>query len=144
MTLVMNVEQLQRYFDHAIAAAGQKGPPFTIVQLTDRQLRLRYDLAHEFTRPGGSITGPALFGMIDTVGWLMAVAHSGPGTDAFTTDVTVQYLRPVFTGQLDLVGSVLRRGRRHVFDVSVDPGPDGPAVHAVIAFATRPSEVLPG
>ena len=141
---VMNAQELQRYFEHAIAASGQKGPPFTIVELTDRQLRLRYDLGQQFTRPGGAITGPALFGMIDTVGWLMAVAHSGPGTDAFTTDVTVQYLRPVSTGQLELVGNLLRRGRRHVFDVSVNPSPDGPAVHAVIAFATRPSDVLSG
>ncbi|MDO8392710.1 MAG: PaaI family thioesterase [Actinomycetota bacterium] len=140
----MDAQQLQRYFDHAIEASGQKGPTFTIVELTERQLRLRFDLGHQFTRPGGSITGPALFGMIDTVGWLMAVAHSGPGTDAFTTDVNVQYLRPVLAGQVELVGNLLRRGRRHVFDVSVDPGADGPAVHAVIAFATRPSEVLPG
>ena len=142
--IVMDAEELQRYFDRAIAASGQKGPAFTIVELTERQLRLHYDLTQQFTRPGGTVTGPALFGMIDTVGWLMAVAHSGAGTDAFTTDVTVQYLRPVFTGQVELVGNLLRRGRRHVFDVSVNPSPDGPAVHAVIAFATRPSEVLKG
>lgn len=142
--LVMNAQELQQYFAAAMSVSGQQGPPCTIEHLDEQQLRLRAEVGTRWTRPGGTITGPALFGLIDTVGWLMAVAHSGPGTDAFTTDVSVQYLRPVEAGSVEVVGNVLRRGRRHVFDVSVAPGVDGPAVHAVIAFSTRPSDVLPG
>jgi len=138
----MSAAELQSYYRDVANEAGDAGPHTTVEQLDERRMQLRVEIGERFARPGGTVSGPALFALADAAGWMFAVAHRGAGSDAFTTDISMQFLRPVSIGSVVVESTVLRRGTRQVFEVAIDPQPDGPAVHAVVAFTTRPRQVL--
>jgi acyl-coenzyme A thioesterase PaaI-like protein len=97
------------------------------------------DLAGIQLRPGGTVSGPAQFTIIDSVGWMMTVAQVGPGWDAFTAEVTMQFLRPLLPSTVSVDVEVLRKGGRIVMQMAIDPSPQGPATHAVASFVARPT-----
>jgi len=140
----MSAAELQHYYRSASrragSASGDLGERTTIEELGNRSVRLRVEFDDRAARPGGSVAGPMLFALVDSAGWIMAVAHHGAGVDAFTTDVSMQFLRPVATGVVVAQAEVLRRGRRDIIEVDIEPSPDGPAVHAVVGFVTRAAE----
>lgn len=83
-----------------------------------------------------ALSGPVLFTIVDTAGWLFSVAHYWPSKIAVTTDLSMQFLRPARPGQLVVVARTLQVGRRCVFDVEVGTRTaTGPIAHAVVTFA---------
>ena len=91
-------------------------------------------------RPGGIINGPALVTLVDAAGWMMAVAHQPPGSDAFTAELSMQFLRGAPVGELRIEVKPLRvGGSTAVVDATItSPAvPDGPVAHAVLTFVTR-------
>jgi len=134
----MTQSELAAYYrDVTIQATGGEGQSTVIEHFDGQRLRMRVLVEQHYQRPGGTVSGPALFALVDGAGWMMAVGQHGVGADAFTTDVTMHFLRPVPLGEVVVEASALKRGKRHVFEVEVQPGPDGPAIHATIAFSIR-------
>ena len=78
---------------------------------------------------------------VDAIGWMMAVAHQPPGSDAMTVALSVQFLRAAPEGELTGEVEALRvGGRTSVVNVTVRSAavPAGPVAHAVATFACRP------
>lgn len=141
--LTMSSDELQGYYREMQSQSGDGGARVTVDMLNAGGLKFRAEVGDRFTRPGGTVSGPALFALVDSAGWMLAVAHRGPGSDAFTTDISMEFLRPVSMGTVVVESTVLRLGRRSVFEVVIDPRPGGPAVHGVVGFATRGSAQPP-
>ncbi len=90
------------------------------------------------TRPGGTIAGPVLMTMVDTIGFMVTIAQAPPGTETFTTDISMQFLRPAPMGLLVVEGRPLRFGKRSSVISATVRSPqvhDGPVATAVVTFA---------
>jgi acyl-coenzyme A thioesterase PaaI-like protein len=102
-------------------------------------LRLRYRVSDDGAeiRPGGTISGPTLMTIADTVAWLLTLAQLPAGTDALTAALTISFLRPPPPADLIGEGRLLRMGRRlSVVEVLMasDGVPDPVAV-ATVTYA---------
>jgi uncharacterized protein (TIGR00369 family) len=125
---------------------GIHGARQTIIEeLEEHRLLARRRADAMSMRPGGSWSGSAQMSLVDSVGFLMSIAHMPPGSDAMTTDLTMQFLRPPPSGDLLTEVRVLRMGRRtSVLDVEIlsDGLSGGPVTHATISFALRPATAV--
>lgn len=99
------------------------------------RIRLRYNEAQ--LRPGGTISGPVMFTLADTVLYALTMSVAGLEPHAVTTDLSLHFLRR--PGPVDLigVGRLLKTsGRRLMGDVSIfSDGEERPVAHATGAYA---------
>jgi uncharacterized protein (TIGR00369 family) len=146
--LTHSLAELQRYFDARMGLSGaaalgevRTATDFaagTVIEaLEEDRLRVRRTPDPSELRPGGIVSGPSLISLVDAVGWMMAVAHLPPGSDALTTDLSVRFLRPAPFAALVADVRLLRAGRRSTqMDVMVtSDAVEGPVTHATIGYA---------
>ncbi len=96
------------------------------------------EVSMQHSRKGGTIAGAVLFRFFDAVGYMVTLAQSPKGTEAFTTDVSMHFLRPGPLGRFIIEGRALRFGRRSsvvAITVSSPQVPEGPIASGVITFA---------
>jgi uncharacterized protein (TIGR00369 family) len=102
-------------------------------------LRLRYRVSGDGAevRPGGTVSGPTLMTIADTVAWLLTLANLPPDTDALTSNLAITFLRPPAPSDLIGEGRLLRMGRRlSVVDVAISSdGLSEPVAVATVTYA---------
>ena len=153
--LQYTIDELQSQLEFSIGLAeeagmridtGIHGARQTIIEELEEDRLLARRCADAMSmRPGGSWSGSAQMSLVDSVGFLMSIAHMPPGSDAMTTDMAMQFLRPPLSSDLLTEVRVLRMGRRTcVMDVDVlaDGLSGGPVTHATISFALRPAAAI--
>ncbi len=74
--------------------------------------RVRMCFGDHLLRPGGTISGPAMFSLADIAMYAAVLASIGPVAHAVTTNLTINFLRK--PGQRDMLGeaSILKLGKR--------------------------------
>lgn len=112
-------------------------PGITVEHLDDTSIRLRMPVADRQLRPGATVAGPTLFSLVDTVAWLLTLAHLAPGRDAVTSSVAMQFLRRPRLVDLIGEGRLLRMGSRFsVTDVLLySDGLADPVAQATVTYA---------
>ncbi|MET0339789.1 MAG: PaaI family thioesterase [Polyangiales bacterium] len=84
-------------------------------------------------RPGGVISGPALFTAADLAMYAVVLAHVGPQLMAVTSDLSIRFLRKGTPADIVAEASLLKLGRRlAIIDVRLSCGDDP----ALVAHAT--------
>jgi len=88
-------------------------------------------------RPGGTVSGPTLFTLVDTAAYLVILSRLGPVALAVTTSTDIQFLRKAPPGRLVARASLLRLGRRiAVAQAVVLAGEDpDPVAVATVSYA---------
>jgi uncharacterized protein (TIGR00369 family) len=137
--LQATLDDLQAWFDSRQRSAGSRpSQRLVTIEVLEEGRLVAHRRPHEFDlRPGGIINGPALVSFVDAAGWMMAVAHQPPGSDAFTADMSMQFLRGAPVGELRVEVKALRvGGRTAVVDATITSPAvtDGPVAHAVLTF----------
>ncbi len=86
---------------------------YAIEQLAPGAATVRLPIEQKNIRPGGTISGPTMFGLADVAAWIVILSEHGPmAVQSVTSSMTINFLaRPEPT---DLVchASALRLGRR--------------------------------
>ena len=102
-------------------------------------LRLEPDERH--LRPGGTVSGPALFALADLAAYAALLAHIGPEPLIVTTSLTLNFLRRPPMSPLLATCRILKLGRRlAVVEVGIRPEPGGDLVaHATATYSVPPS-----
>ncbi len=74
--------------------------------------RVRMCFGGHLLRPGGTISGPAMFSLADVAMYAAVLASIGPVAHAVTTNLTINFLRK--PGQRDMIGEarILKLGKR--------------------------------
>ncbi len=105
--------------------------------------RARFEDGH--ARPGGMVAGPILFTLADTMAYFVTISRSPKGSEAFTTSISMEFLRPAPVGVLLVEGRLLRFGRRScVVDTFIRrSGREEPVAHAVVTYAPVFPEATP-
>ncbi|MBK5946332.1 thioesterase [Rhodobacter veldkampii DSM 11550] len=124
-----------------VAEFPQVAEDFGIEALTPDGIEVRLKVAHRHLRPGGTVSGPAMFALADVAVYLALLAQIGPVALAVTTNSSMDFLRKPAAGA-DLIGRarMLKVGRSlAVGDVLIfaEGGAD-PVARATLTYSIPP------
>lgn len=119
----------------------QVAPDLVIESLSPAALCLRLKVGPQHLRPGGTISGPAMFGLADVGMYLAVLARIGPVALAVTTNCAIDFLRKPVAG-VDLLAEVrlLKLGRTLAFGDALlfSQGSLDPVARASLTYALPP------
>ncbi|QRZ15241.1 PaaI family thioesterase [Paracoccus methylovorus] len=138
MALVMNHEALNEFLERAFPQiAGQ----VRVETLDDMQLTARLMVSEQHLRPGGTISGPAMFALADVTIYLAILARIGEVALAVTTNATIDFMRKPEAG-CDLLAEcrILKLGRiLAVGDVLIrSEGAEEPVARCSMTYSIPP------
>jgi uncharacterized protein (TIGR00369 family) len=127
-------ELLARYHK---AMGGRPVAGLEIEEYSAQRIVARATFEDGHTRPGRMVAGPMLFTLVDTIAYLVTISRSPKGSEAFTTSISMEFLRPAPVGVLLVEGRLLRFGRRScVVDTVIHrSGREELVAHAVVTYA---------
>lgn len=101
---------------------------------------VRLNATERHLRPGGTVSGAALFMLADIGGYVCVLSHAGPDALSVTTNLSINFMRKAGVGTLDGHCRILKLGKSlMVFDVDIVAGPGGETVaHAVGTYSIPP------
>jgi uncharacterized protein (TIGR00369 family) len=127
----MTVQEIEKLMDDAFPQARELGWVLESVDGGTARVRLPVDGRH--LRPGGTVSGPTLFALVDTAMYFAVLAVIGPRVFALTTNCNINFLRRAGRGEVVAIARLLKVGKRlAVGEVTVHRGDDD----AVVAHAT--------
>ncbi|MEY3004828.1 MAG: hypothetical protein RLZZ491_2004 [Pseudomonadota bacterium] len=138
MTLAMDRDALGRFLaDTFPQVAGE----IVVEDLRDSALRARLIVGDRHLRPGGTVSGPAMFALADVSAYLTILAMIGPKALAVTTNCSMDFMRKPQAGadlicecRLLKLGRVLAVGDCLLFS---DGGAD-PVARATLTYSIPP------
>jgi uncharacterized protein (TIGR00369 family) len=109
MELVMDREALGAFL---VRDFGQVAADFMVERADAEGLCLRLRVEERHLRPGGTVSGPAMFGLADVAVYLAILSRVGPVALAVTTGCSMDFLRKPAAGR-DVLAEVrlLKLGR---------------------------------
>ncbi|WP_299140898.1 PaaI family thioesterase [uncultured Tateyamaria sp.] len=141
MGVVMTATEMNAFLQKVfLEVAGE----FHVEEVSDTGVTLRLLVQDRHLRPGGTISGPAMFGLADVTAYMVTLAHIGPRALAVTTNCAIDFMRKPAAG-VDLIahGRLLKLGKQlSVSDVLIySEGVDQPVARASLTYAIPPAGV---
>ncbi|MFW2382669.1 MAG: PaaI family thioesterase [Acidimicrobiales bacterium] len=130
MELAFNLIQLHRYMQKAWPSRADSFAPGRFESFGPGSCRMRHGVSDEDFRPGGTVSGPTLMQLADSVSYALILGHLGDAALAVTTSLSIDFLRrptgPVLFADCDLVklGRSLAVCRVTIASGSSAEGPD--------------------
>jgi uncharacterized protein (TIGR00369 family) len=116
------------------------GREFILESIGPMRSRMRLVSSEKHLRPGGTMSGPAMFGLADVCLYATILAQIGPVALAVTTNLNINFLRRPAAGDLIAECRLLKLGRRlavgEVFLYSA--GEEDPVAHATGTYSIPP------
>lgn len=144
MTLLMDRDALERFLQRDFAEVAAD---FHVERTTEDGVDLRLRVGTGHLRPGGTVSGPAMFALADVALYLAILSRIGPVALAVTTNASIDFLRKPAAG-VDLIGRarLLKLGRQlAVGDVLIfSDGGDAPVARAGLTYAIPPKTPVSG
>ena len=135
MSIKMSVAALTEFLNKTFT---QVADDFVIEQVTEDSITIRLKVADRHLRPGGTVSGPAMFALADVSIYLAILSRIGPQELAVTTNASIDFMRkPAANTDLIAQGSLLKLGRLlAVGDVLIYPqGQTQPVARASMTYA---------
>ena len=109
MPLMMTADEVMTVLDRVF---GQVAGQFAIEELSEMQITVRLKVGEQHLRPGGTVSGPSIFGLADVAIYMIVMAMIGPKVLAVTTCSSMDFMRKP-DGQKDLIATckLLKLGR---------------------------------
>ncbi|HQY43404.1 MAG TPA: PaaI family thioesterase [Paracoccaceae bacterium] len=116
---------------------------FVVERLTPDGIILRLKVAERHLRPGGTVSGPSMFGLADVAFYFALMSRIGLKALAVTTNVSIDFLRKPMP-DADLLGEarILKIGRQLAAgDVLIrSDGQDEVVARAGLTFSIPPAK----
>lgn len=140
MPIVMDRDALNSFLTREFPQAG---PGFEVTEVTDDGVVLRLQVGDQHLRPGGTVSGPAMFALADLGVYLAILSRIGPVALAVTTNASLDFMRKPVAGA-DLVAKtrLLKLGRvLAVADVLIfSDGLAQPVARASMTYSIPPKQ----
>ena len=137
--LAMDQDALNAFLTKAFP---QVKDDFWVEAVAPYEISLRLRVREQHLRPGGTVSGPSMFGLADVAVYLMTLSLIGPKALAVTTNSSLDFLRKPEAGR-DLLaeGRLLKLGKTlSVGDVLLySEGMDQPVARAAMTYAIPPA-----
>lgn len=136
---VLEKEEVQRIMSEGFGVYDDYFP-FTVTRIEPGVVYLRFDAERRHLRPGGTVSGPALFMLADISGWACGLSHVRGDPLIVTTNLNINFMRKAEVGPIEAVSRILKLGRSLlVFDVEMSA--QGKTVaHATGTYAIPPQK----
>ena len=134
---VLTVEEIEDFLDEVFPQLHHGGRAVFIEAVGPMTARLRL-MAHErFLRPGGTVSGPALFTLADVGIYVAILAHIGREALAVTTNLNINFLRKPPHGDVIVECRLLKLGKRLAVGEATlfAAGAEEPVAHAVGTYS---------
>ena len=138
MTLKMDAIALHGFLDKEFA---QVRGDFIIADLAPDRISVQMQVADRHLRPGGTVSGPAMFALADVTAYLIVLANIGPKALAVTTNCSFDFMRKPAAGQMLVCEArLLKLGRAlAVVDALIySAGQAAPVARASLTYAIPP------
>ncbi|ESW60527.1 MAG: thioesterase [Rhodobacter sp. CACIA14H1] len=96
MALVMDREALAAFLERDF---GQVAGDFAVDRADEAGVTLRLRVAERHLRPGGTVSGPAMFGLADVAVYLAILSRIGPVALAVTVNCSIDFMRKPAAGR---------------------------------------------
>lgn len=139
MAVKMTADDLNAFL---VRVFDQVAADFTVEEVSEMRARLRLNVGHHHLRPGGTISGPSMFGLADVAIYVATLAMIGPKALAVTTNCSIDFMRKPEAGKDLIAHAVLHKlGRTlSVGDVLLfSEGSDKPVARASLTYAIPPA-----
>ena len=90
----------------------QLGDDFVIESLAESGARVRLRVTERHLRPGGTVSGPSIFALVDVGMYMAILSRIGPVALAVTTNCSIDFMRkPAASADLICEARLLKLGR---------------------------------
>ncbi|WP_170394001.1 PaaI family thioesterase [Ruegeria arenilitoris] len=138
MSLAMSREDLMEYLRQIFPQVHRD---FVVEKLDEESIEMRLVVEDRHLRPGGTVSGPSMFGLADVSVYAMILARKGRQSLAVTTNSSLDFLRKPEGGK-DIIARcrLLKLGRSlAVGDVLMfSEGSDRPVARATMTYSLPP------
>ncbi len=140
MKPVMTIDEIHAFLETDFPQIHTEGRVFTIAEIGAGRLAMTLDPSNQHLRPGGTVSGPALFALSDVAAYALVLAHIGPVALAVTTNLNINFLRLPQPKRLTCEAKLLKLGKRlAVIEASIfQDDPDELVAHATATYSIPP------
>ncbi len=135
---VLTVAEIEKLLEEVFPQIHHGGRTVMVEEVAPLAARLRL-IAHErHLRPGGTVSGPAMFTLADVGIWVAIFAHLGPDAlDAVTMNLNINFLRKPPHGDVLVDCRLLKLGKRLAVGEATlfSQGAAEPVAHAVGTYS---------
>lgn len=137
---VMTVEAVNALIAEVFPQLNEQAAHYQAVEILPGGCIVRLNAEHRHLRPGGTVSGPALFTLADIGGYVCVLSHAGPDALSVTTNININFVRKAEAGPIDGHCRILKLGKSlMVFDCDIVAGPDRHTVaHATGTYSIPP------
>ncbi len=107
--VAMGPDELNDFLDAAFPAARV---PMRTTRADEDGIEMTWPYDENQLRPGGTLSGPTLMTLADTVAYMAVVSRIGPQFLTVTSHLDIDFLRKPPPADLRATGEVLKLGRR--------------------------------
>ncbi len=140
MHLKMSIDDLRAFLDTTFP---QLEGQFEVLDVSPMQIVLRALVGKQHLRPGGTVSGPAMFALADVTMYLAILSMIGPKALVVTTNCSMDFMRkPVSDANLRAEGRLLKLGKvLAVGDVLLySEGEESPVARASLTYSIPPEK----
>ena len=118
----------------------QVDPAFSIVEVGEGTAAITLQPDERHLRPGGTVSGPTLFALVDLAYYVATMSLIGPEPLTVTTNVSINFMRKPEPVDLIGEGRLLKLGKTlAVGDFTIwCAGKPDPVAHATVTYAIPP------
>jgi uncharacterized protein (TIGR00369 family) len=138
--LVLDAAGVSAYIAQVWPQAADRYGPESLVHLDATSARMRMRTADAETRPGGTVSGPTLMALADSVGYALVLGLLGEAALAVTSHLSIDFLRRPTPGELVADARLKKLGRSNVtmtvdlFGVEIGGEPDTDRPVAIVSL----------
>lgn len=136
----VSVDELEALIREGVPLVGNYG--ITIEQLGSGTVRMKLPYNDSFVRPGGTVTGPAMFGLADVALYAAVLSLIGRVELAVTTSMTINFLRRPAPVAITADCRILKMGKRLAYGevLLFSEGDPEPVAHATGTYSIPPHD----
>lgn len=136
----ITIAELEELIREGVPLVGSFG--VVIEELRAGAVRMRMPYREDFVRPGGTVTGPALFGLADVALYAAVLSRIGRVELAVTTSMTINFLRRPAPVAVVAEARILKLGKRLAYgDILLySEGEDEPVAHVTGTYSIPPPD----
>ena len=136
----LNTDELAELICSGVPLVGGMG--VIVEAVGEGSVRLRLPYRDDFVRPGGTVTGPALFALADVALYGAVLSLIGRVELAVTTSMTVNFLRRPAPVAVIAEARILKLGKRLAYGEILlwSEGEPDPVAHVTGTYSIPPHE----
>ncbi|MBB4067128.1 uncharacterized protein (TIGR00369 family) [Gellertiella hungarica] len=140
MQPVMSIEEIEAFLETDFPQIHTDGRVFEVTAVRPGEIDMVLAPSDRHLRPGGTVSGPAMFTLADVACYVAILAHIGPVALAVTTNLNINFLRKPEPARITCRARILKLGKRlAVVEATLfQTDAEEPVAHAVSTYSIPP------